>query len=106
MITDIIAHRRPTIALSDSTGRPVTFASVVTGMPIEPKATGAGLASKQIPAAENGLKPGGAVEQPPEREGDEHRLRAPMVGEAADRVFDDLDLAGVPREPVHHDRRE
>ena len=46
-------HRaqRPTIALSGSTGRPVTLASVVTGMPIEPKATGAVLASRQMPAA-------------------------------------------------------
>ena len=35
MMTDTIAHRRPTMALSGSTGRPVTAASVVTGMPID-----------------------------------------------------------------------
>jgi len=41
----------PTMPLSESTGRPVTLASVVTGMPIDPKATGAVLASRQMPAA-------------------------------------------------------
>ena len=51
MMTEIIAHSRPTIALSASTGRPVTLASVVTGMPIDPNATGAVLASRQMPAA-------------------------------------------------------
>ncbi len=57
MMIEIIAHRRPTIALSAITGRPVTVASVVTGMPIDPNATGAVLASRQIPAAKNGSKP-------------------------------------------------
>ena len=51
MMIEIIAHSVPTIALSGSTGRPVTLASVVTGMPIEPNATGAVLASRQMPAA-------------------------------------------------------
>ena len=51
MITEIIAHRRPTIALSCMTGKPVTLARVVTGMPIDPKATGAVFASRQMPAA-------------------------------------------------------
>ena len=51
MKIEIIAHSRPTIALSDSRGSPVTPASVVTGMPIDPKATGAVLASRQMPAA-------------------------------------------------------
>ena len=51
MMTDTIAHSRPTIADSGSTGSPVTAASVVTGMPIDPNATGAVLASRQMPAA-------------------------------------------------------
>ena len=51
MITEIIAHSRPTIADSGITGRPVTAANVVTGMPIDPNATGAVLASRQMPAA-------------------------------------------------------
>ena len=51
MMTEIIAHSRPTIALSASTGSPVTFASVTTGTPIDPNATGAVLASRQMPAA-------------------------------------------------------
>jgi len=51
MMTEIIAHSRPTMALSDNTGNPVTFASVVTGIPMDPKATGAVFASRQIPAA-------------------------------------------------------
>ena len=51
MMIEISAQRRPTIADSGITGRPVTAASVVTGMPIEPKATGAVLASRQMPAA-------------------------------------------------------
>ena len=51
MTTEIVAQRRPTMALSGPTLMPVTFASVVTGMPIDPKATGAVLASRQMPAA-------------------------------------------------------
>ena len=51
MKSEIIAHSRPTIALNAITGRPVMPASVVTGMPIEPNATGAVLASRQMPAA-------------------------------------------------------
>ena len=54
---EIIAHSRPTIALRPATGRPVTFASVVTGMPMDPNATGAVFASRQMPAAKNGSKP-------------------------------------------------
>ncbi len=45
------AQRRPTPALRRSTGRPVVTASVVMGMAMEPKATGAVLASRQIAAA-------------------------------------------------------
>ena len=51
IVTEIMAHSRPVMALSGSTGRPVTFASVVMGMPIDPKATGAVLAIRQMPAA-------------------------------------------------------
>jgi hypothetical protein len=51
MTTAMIAQSRPTIALSGSTGMPVMPASVVTGIPIEPNATGAVLAIRQIPAA-------------------------------------------------------
>jgi hypothetical protein len=51
MMIEISAHMRPTMAESGSTGSPVTAASVVTGMPIEPNATGAVLASRQMPAA-------------------------------------------------------
>ena len=57
MRTDIIAHSRPTMALSASTGSPVTFASVMTGMPIDPNATGDVFARRQMPAAKNGLNP-------------------------------------------------
>jgi hypothetical protein len=48
---ETIAHNRPTMALSGSTGNPVMPASVVTGMPIDPNATGAVLAIRQMPAA-------------------------------------------------------
>jgi hypothetical protein len=51
MKTDTIAHRRPTIELNACNGSPVTLASGTTGMPIDPNATGAVLASRQIPAA-------------------------------------------------------
>lgn len=44
MTIEIIADRRPTMALSGSTGNPVMPASVVTGMPIDPNATDAVLA--------------------------------------------------------------
>src|SRR5690348_127098 len=42
---DTGAQMRPTPALNRSTGRPVTAPRVTTGIPIEPKATGAVLAS-------------------------------------------------------------
>jgi hypothetical protein len=51
IITEIIAHNLPVIALRAIDGRPVTLASVVMGMPIEPNATGAVFASRQMPAA-------------------------------------------------------
>ena len=51
MMSEMIAHNRPTMALSGSTGNPVMPASVVTGMPIDPNATGAVLAIRQMPAA-------------------------------------------------------
>ena len=51
MMTEIIAQSLPVIALSGIDGMPVTLASVVIGMPIEPNATGAVLASRQMPAA-------------------------------------------------------
>ena len=40
MMTEIIAQSRPVIALSGMEGMPVTLASVVIGMPIDPNATG------------------------------------------------------------------
>src|SRR5262245_13845077 len=48
---EIGAQIRPTAALSFSTGNPVVTASVVTGMPRDPNATGAVFASRQIAAA-------------------------------------------------------
>src|SRR5579884_3768809 len=51
IITEIMAQIRPTMALRWLTGSDVMPASVMTGMPIEPNATGAVLASRQIPAA-------------------------------------------------------
>ena len=56
MKSEIVAHSRPTIALSGishwaALAPPVTLASVVTGIPIDPKATGAVFASRQMPAA-------------------------------------------------------
>ena len=51
MMIEMSAHNRPTMALSGSSGRPVMPASVVTGMPIDPNATGAVLAIRQMPAA-------------------------------------------------------
>ena len=48
---------RPTAALSRASGKPVTVASVTSGTPIEPNATGDVFASKQSAAASNGAKP-------------------------------------------------
>ena len=50
-ISDTGAQIRPTSCESRARGNPVTVASVVRGMPMEPNATGAVLASRQIPAA-------------------------------------------------------
>ena len=51
------AQMRPTHCASASSSMPVVPASVTTGMPIEPNATGAVFASRQMPAAKNGEKP-------------------------------------------------
>ncbi len=51
MKSDTGAQMRPTPALKRSRGRPVVTASVVMGMPMEPKATGAVLANRQMAAA-------------------------------------------------------
>ena len=51
MNTEMGAQILPTMALSGWTGSEVMPASVITGMPIDPKATGAVLARRQIPAA-------------------------------------------------------
>jgi len=51
------AQMRPTPALKRSTGKPVVNASVVIGIAIDPNATGAVFASRQIAAALNGSNP-------------------------------------------------
>ena len=51
MKRDTGAQIRPTPALRRSTGSCVTCASVVTGMPIDPNATGAVFARRQMAAA-------------------------------------------------------
>ena len=51
MTMAIRPHRRPVIELSAASGNPVTLASVTTGIPSDPKATGAVLASRQMNAA-------------------------------------------------------
>jgi hypothetical protein len=45
------AQMRPTHALNCISLKPVMRASVTTGTPMEPKATGAVFANKQMPAA-------------------------------------------------------
>jgi hypothetical protein len=49
---------------------------------------------------------GGPLDERAEREGDEKRLQAPVVGQAADRVLDDLEFPGVHRQAIQHDRRK
>ena len=51
-------------------------------------------------------EPGRPFDERAEGEGDEHRLEAAIVGQSADRVLDDLELAGVDRQSVQHDRGE
>ena len=46
-----MAQMRPTMALRGRAEMPVIPERVTTGMPIDPKATGAVLASRQMPAA-------------------------------------------------------
>ena len=57
MKSDTGAQIRPTLALRSASGKPVMPAKVITGMPMDPKATGAVLANRQMPAAKNGSKP-------------------------------------------------
>src|SRR5277367_1575448 len=56
-ISDIGAVTRPTSALSLSNGSPVVTASVTTGIPMDPNATGAVFASRQRAEARNAEKP-------------------------------------------------
>ena len=51
MNSDTGAQMRPTSALSDGSGRFVTPASVTSGVPMAPNATGAVLAMRQMAAA-------------------------------------------------------
>ena len=57
MKTETGAQMRPTHCDSVSSSMPVVPANVTTGIPMEPKATGAVFASRQMPAAKNGEKP-------------------------------------------------
>jgi len=52
---------RPTSALIRSSGKPVMPASVMTGIPIAPNATGAVLASRQIADASRAENPSPAI---------------------------------------------
>ena len=56
-MTEKNGNCRPTIALSCSSGNPVTFAKAIIGVPSAPKATGAVLPINAMPEASNGLKP-------------------------------------------------
>ena len=51
MMMAIRAHSRPVIELSGSMSSPVMPCRVTTGMPSEPNATGAVLATRQMNAA-------------------------------------------------------
>ena len=51
MNNDTGAQMRPTQALRSCIGRPVIPVSVTIGMPMEPNATGAVFANRQMPAA-------------------------------------------------------
>ncbi|MGC4051814.1 MAG: hypothetical protein QM757_20920 [Paludibaculum sp.] len=48
---------RPIVALRSDSGSPVTEASVRTGLPMPPQATGAVFAMRQTTAVSNGRKP-------------------------------------------------
>src|SRR3989442_316748 len=56
-IMPVMGRMRPIIALKSASGRPETAASVCTGVPIAPHATGDVLAIKLSAAAWNGLNP-------------------------------------------------
>jgi hypothetical protein len=86
------------------------LARVTTGIPIEPKATGAVLASKQTGEHRRGhgdwrAESGGAFDERAEGERDQERLQAAVLRESADRVFDDFKLAALDRDTVKEDRR-
>ena len=107
----------------DATSRPRIGASrpprVVTGMPIEPKATGAVLATSASTAADDrleaeagehggadrdgGAEAGDALDERPEAEGDEERLDAPVVGEAGERAPDHVEVAAGDGQVVEED---
>ena len=104
------AQRLPTAALSLSSGRPVVPASVTSGMAIDPNATGAVLASRQIADAVNAVKPRPvsmvaatatgsaearrAFKKRSECESNQKGLQAMVGRQSADRVLDDLELTG------------
>src|SRR3974377_1742564 len=57
MNMDTGAHRGPVFAESDARGSFVTACSIMSGVPIDPNATGAVFANRHIAAAKNGGKP-------------------------------------------------
>ena len=103
-------------------GIPVTLASVVIGNADGPErhrrrvreqTDAGGIERRESEAGEHRAghgdrcaEAGRAFDERAERKRDEHRLQAAIVGQAADRVLDDLEFAGVDREAVQHDRAE
>ena len=100
-------------ATASASGRPVTAASAMSGVPSAPKATGAVLPISARPAACSGRKPrpisiaaeiatgvpkpAAPFDERAEAEGDQQRLDAAVVGQAGDRCFEDLELPGLRR---------
>ena len=121
-MTEIIAHSRPTIALSAITGKPGHVGerrhrnadrAERDRRGVGEQADAGGVERVEAEAREHRARhgdrraeSGGALDERAERERDEHRLQTAIVGQAADRVLDDLELAGIDRQPVQHDRAE
>src|SRR6266540_3375850 len=106
----VIGRMRPIMALRSDSGRPETAASVCTGVPMAPQATGDVLAIRLSAAAWNGRKPRPIMKAPAIATGAPNpaapSMQAPVGRDARHRLLHDLELAGEDGNVVEVDRRQ
>ena len=89
MIADKSGSVLPTICEMANSGRPVTWDATVTGIPIEPNATGAVFAMRQSYGC---TKTGGTFQKSAKRKGDQKRLQSSVRCNGSHEMFNDFEL--------------